>query len=520
MGEAVILAIDVGSSSARAGLYTETLAAVDCGPGSKRRYGWRTDETGAMEGDPRTLLGHVAEVIDVAVDRVRAGGYRVAAVVPTTFWHSLVGLDAGGAPVTPVYAWGDTRAAGAAERLREWVDPGEYHGRTGCFLHPSYPAVKLAWLREDLASFRRVASWVSFAEYLDLALLGVRRCSVSSASGTGLLDARTLGWDAAALEIAGIGEERLFPLVDLEPVHRVAGVAGARWPELAGAPWLPSIGDGGCANVGAGAIGGAHPGVTIGTSTAVRVVEEAVPGAPVPDGLWCYRLDGRRRVAGGALSNGGNALEFLRRLSPGATHETIDRAIEALPADGHGLTIVPSLVGERGLDWSEERSAAIVGLRLGTTPEEIAVALMEGIAYRVGSLLGRVEEAFRRAETVHASGGALHSYPGWVRILADATNRRVRLGLDREATSRGAAMMAAEALGWISGIGDVPLPAGIDTEPDAGRHARYAAGARRQREVARALKPWVAPAPDPAPGAERPERPEPRDRIVGPDRPD
>ena len=45
----------------------------------------------------------------------------------------------------------------------------------------------------------------------------------------------------------------------------------------------------------------------LGTSGAMRVVY-ATEDPPVIEGGWCYRLDERRVVAGGALSNGGNVL--------------------------------------------------------------------------------------------------------------------------------------------------------------------------------------------------------------------
>jgi gluconokinase len=492
MAESAILAIDIGSSSVRASLYDEDLQPVECGPAARRTYSWRTDSAGAMEYDATSLFEHVCSVMDVAVERAAVLKLRVAGVAPTTFWHSLVGLDAYGAPMTPLFGWGDTRAQEAAKRLRRSVDPDRYHERTGCFLHPAYPMAKLSWLRHSEPAFSGIASWVSFGEYLESRLLGIHRCSLSSASGMGLLNLAELRWDAEALDAVGVGEEQLFPLVELEPARVERHEFRQRWPSLSGADWLPPIGDGACANIGTGAIGPADPGLTIGTSAAIRVLWEAERDAPVPNGLWCYVLDARRRVAGGALSNGGNAVAFLRSISGSITHESVAEDLERAAPDSHGLTVLPTLVGERGIDWSGERSAALIGLRLETRPEEIVRAFMEGISYRLLRIHSLLEARFGESRTVHVSGGALHSYPGWIRILSDTLGRVVRRAEDREATSRGAALVAAEVLGWTPDLAAAPGMPGIVISPDARRTPIYRRAAERQWRLAETLRPWLA----------------------------
>ena len=58
--------------------------------------------------------------------------------------HSLVGLDAHAAPVTPLLTWADDRAAEQAARLRDPV----LARRTGTPMHPMSPLAKLVWWRE------------------------------------------------------------------------------------------------------------------------------------------------------------------------------------------------------------------------------------------------------------------------------------------------------------------------------------------------------------------------------------
>jgi gluconokinase len=496
-----VLVLDVGSSSVRAWLFDRAGRGVDPGPRTQREYEWRSAPVGAMECDAPRLLELTAAALDATLEHARAAGLEIAAVAVTSFWHSLLGLGRDGAPVTPLYGWGDVRAAGDALRLRERLDERAIHRRTGCFLHPSYPSVKLLWLRrEDPARFARTAAWVSFAEYLEQELFGTRRCSLSMASGTGLLDVHALQWDAEWLERAGVGPAQLSPLVDVDaPLHGLLPRFAARWPELAAVPWFPALGDGACANVGSGAVGLGTLALTVGTSAAARVLWPA-ERAEVPEGLWCYRLDRRHWVAGGALSNGGNAVAYLRRTLALPSEREWEATLAALEPDGHGLTILPFLVGERGPGWLQELRASVVGLTQATAPEHLLRAWMEAVAYRLAGVCERIEAALGPLRDVRASGGALHASPVWAQIIADVLGHPLVLPLEREASSRGAALVAQRELGWRDGVGGAPTEEAARFPARSQHTGRYRAARRRQEALERALRPWMETYVLPFPG--------------------
>lgn len=488
--EPQILAIDIGSSSVRCRLYGRDLRGKSCGEGAVRRYPWRTTG-GAMEVDAELLFEELLAALDAAVAAVAASGQQVVGVAVASFWHSLLGLDDAGAPATPLFGWGDTRAAQGAVELHSRLEPEAYHQRTGCFLHTSYPPAKLVWLREeDPASFASVASWVSFPEYVERRLFGSSRASLSIASGSGFFDLHTLRWDPAALEACGVGKEQLSPLVDLEPILGIKSQWVRRWPPLAGVPWFPALGDGACANLGMGSVGVARPGITIGTSAAARIIYRAQAEEEVPGDLWCYRLDSEYRVAGGALSNGGNGLAYLRRLLNGLDGDALDRKLRSESPDGHGLTVIPSLIQERGLGWTEIESAAILGLRPEISSVDVAAAWLEALAQRIAELVRRLGSRFGDAAELRSSGGALRAVPAWLQTLADATDLPVLLGSDPEETSRGAALVVARELGWIDSL--EPHDQEVDgleiSRPRAGAAAVHRRALGRQRRIAQAIR--------------------------------
>ena len=501
-GRPRVLVLDIGSSSARACIFDRAARGIPPTPAMRRRYEWRIVPDGAMEIDPELLVAEIGHLLDAAVAQIGTLDGGVSGVAIAAFWHSIMGVDRFGVPTTPVYGWGDTRARGAALALRERIDEARLHRRTGCFLHPSYPAVRLAWLRTaDPGAFARTARWVSFPEYLEWRLLGRWRVSLSMASGSGLLNVHSGEWDDEALSIAGIEAQSLSPMVDAgDGIQRLVTPFGPRWPELEGVPWFPALGDGACANAGSGALGPESPGVTIGTSAAVRTLWQPAGEVIVPDELWCYRLDRRWWVAGGALSNGGGALARLRGMLSLPADSDGDAAIDALPPAGHGLTVLPFLRGERGPGWTDERGGSVVGLTGTTRPDEILRAWMEAISYRIVRVERRLEDVVGPAARVVASGGALQASAAWIRILADALDRPVLLAAEPEETSRGAALMALEALDAIPNLAVLAPAHAWRIEPDSTAHAAHAAAMARQQRLLETLAPWMRAEPHDQPG--------------------
>jgi gluconokinase len=494
----VVVALDVGSSSVRA------LAFDPVGRGlgleCQRPYEPQTTADGGVEVDADRLVLLATEALEGLVAALGSRVGAVLAVATSTFWHTLLGLDEAGRPRTPVYSWADTRSADAVEALRARIDEKAYHARVGCRLHTSYLPARLWWLRErDARAFGAVRRWVSFGEYLGLHLFGELRTSVSMASGTGLFDQSARRWDPPILDTLGLTTEHLGPIVDLDrPFRGLRPEFAGRWPALARVPWYPALGDGACSNVGAGCVTPARAALMVGTSGAMRICLTAESVA-VPEGLWCYRVDGRRLLLGGSLSNGGSfyawLVETLRLPAP----EGAERALAAMEADAHGLTVLPFLAGERSVGWVATARAAVVGLSLATRPMDILRAGLETVAYRFALIHERLREACPDLREVVATGGALLASPAWTGIMADVLGVPLTPSTEAEGSSRGAALLASEALGLIPSIAAVPSGTGPAVQPDPARHARYRAGLARHRQLYDLLVPHTTGERRPAP---------------------
>jgi gluconokinase len=143
---------------------------------------------------------------------------------------------------------------------------------------------------------------------------------------------------------------------------------------------------------------------------------------------------------------------------------------------------LPFWSGERSTGWSADARGGIFGLRQQTTPAEIVRAVLESIAYRF-ALIARDLDALAPEATIVASGNALRSSPLWLQIMADVLGRPLMFGGTPEASSRGAALLALEAVGKIGSIEKDSIAVEQVFEPDLARHARYQHGLARQEEL-------------------------------------
>jgi gluconokinase len=496
--EPILVTLDVGSSSVRALAFDRLGRGLD--QGCQQPYEPTTTPDGGVEIDPDRLLALAAETLDGLITALGPHGRRVVAVAPTTFWHTVLGLGPDDRPRTPVYSWADTRSVGAVDALRARVDEKAYHARVGCRLHTSYLPARLWWLRERApAAFRATRRWISFGEYLGLRLFGEVRTSVSMASGTGLFDLWAQRWDPGILDVLDVDVEHLGSVVDLDqPFRGLRPEFAARWPALAGVPWLPALGDGACSNVGAGCTTAERAALMVGTSGAMRVCFPA-EAVTIPDGLWCYRVDGRRLLLGGSLSNGGSLYAWLTETLDMPPVDRVEQEIPATEPDAHGLTVLPFLAGERSLGWAAGARGAVVGLALATRPLDIVRAGLETVAYRFAMIHERLREACPMLREVVGTGAALLASPAWIQIVADTLGVPLTPSAEAEGSSRGAALLASEALGLIPALDAAPARTQPPIAPDPTRHARYRAGLARHRHLYDLLVPHMIAERRPAP---------------------
>lgn len=471
-----LLILDIGSSSVRA-LLMDTSAQILPGAIVSRPHQFHTDQPGESTTDARVLQGLIEHCLDDIVTHPAAKTLVGAAVA--VFVGSLVGVDAAGKPITPVFTYADTRSAEDAQLLQQQHDANAVHQRTGCRLHTAYYPAQLAWLRRTQPELlQQVACWMDFSTYLYRQWFGIAKMSYSVAAWSGLLNRAALTWDEDLLSWLNLAPAQLPQLTDFSEAQvGLVEPYASRYPRLRAVPFLLPVGDGAAANIGSGAGDETHLVLTIGTTAAVRRVTTQF--AAVPPGLWAYRVDAKRHLVGGATSEGGNIFQWARRtLALG--EQDLEAALATCQPDAHGLTVLPLLAGERSPGWQPNAVGTLHGLRLGTSALDIVQALLESVALRLAQIIGQLQPEADVA--VLAGGGAVLASAAWAQILADAFNRPLHVLAEPEVTARGAALLALSVLDDASQLTLAPRIAQI-VAPRPAFSALYAAAQARQQAL-------------------------------------
>ena len=475
----LVMALDVGSTASRGGLHDATGTPVR-GYRHKVEHRFTTAADGTSVIDPDRVVGELAGILDaVLADPALAG--RVAGVGLDTFASSLVGTGADDEAVTPCFTYADSRCAPQLAALRTELDEEAVLQRTGARLHTSYLAPRLRWLREtDPGTWERARRWMSLGEYVHLRLLGTARAGTPTAAWTGLLDRRTGRWDEPLLAACGLPSDALHEIADPhEPLPGVAPAVSGRWPALQGAAWFAPVADGLSANLGSGGADASTMVVSLATSGAARVLLEETPER-VPDGLWCYRVDERRCLLGGALNDVGRALAWLEATVALPEGTTLEDVAGADVADGTPV-VLPFFTGERSTGWAGGARAVFADVSAASTGADLARGVLEGVAVSYARVADRLGAAAAGIDEVVASGRVSQELPGLLQVLADTLGKPVARARFKRATLRGTALLALESL--APDVVRARPPYGPAHEPVPGRAEHYAGVRARFEEL-------------------------------------
>ncbi|MEO7674406.1 MAG: FGGY family carbohydrate kinase, partial [Pyrinomonadaceae bacterium] len=372
MKKDLILVLDIGTSSVRAALYDDAGNVLPRTMVKNERTLTATDDGGA-EIDADESFDQVVAAVDEVLKKSERIKSDICHVAASSFWHSLVGVDAKGKATTKVYGWADTRSRGEVATLRKKFDETAVHNRTGARFHSSFWPAKLLWIRKTFPDvFKKTAKWLSLSDFVmarlidgkqlpnismcqhweDVSLFGLRTfyreqpvpafTSISMASATGIFDLRKCDWDAELVKFLGLKPDNLPQVVQYnDDTFRLNSTFKRRWERLKSAEVFPAIGDGAANNIGAGCVKKTKAALMIGTSGAMRVAYKGSPPDKIPDGLWCYRIDRETVIMGGALSDGGGLYRWLKENMRLGKDNDVEAEIAKREPDGHGLVFLP-----------------------------------------------------------------------------------------------------------------------------------------------------------------------------------
>ena len=440
------LGLDIGTTSCKA---VALSAAGDVLGVKSAAYPLLTDRSGRAEQDPHAIWQAVCQSLkDLSGWLSEQGSPCPAGMALGGAMHSILPLGKNNEPLGNALTWADSRANRvlpddpvAARRLYE---------TTGCPLQTPYHPARLRWFRAAQPElFSRAHTFVSLKDYVGYRLTGTLATDVGMASTTGLLDIYKARWFDDALALAGVSAAALPELVSsADQLGTLTPEAAATTGFTAGLPIFAGSSDGGLANLGSGVVRPGETVVTVGTSGAVRQVATA-PQLDREGLTWCYLLAEGRYFAGGAINNGGLALEWLRTTlySELPQAEGFEQLLkDAANAKPSNIICLPYLTGERTPHWDASLRASVFGVGRYHTRADLARAGLEGVAF---SLADVYELLKPNLLPVQLAGGVTRS-PFWAQLLTDVLGTHTELNPIADASGTGTALFTQVALGWVN----------------------------------------------------------------------
>lgn len=482
MDQSIIIGVDIGTTGVRSVAYRANGSASAI---ATDEYPLFTDQSGIAEQDGDTIVMAVEAVIARTVMQLKGEESQIKGIAFSSVLHSFLAVGEDGHLLRRMMTWADSRGQIYLEEVKEKLDAVGLYQRTGCPLHPMYSLLKMFWLKKQHPEvFAKVACFGSIKDYVLFRLTGKRVIDRSVASGTGCYNFKTLQWDEEILQILGISKEKMPEVVATTAKYPLQESAAKRVGLPAGLPVIVGAGDGMMANVGVGAVRTGQINITIGTSGAIRMATDE-PKVDEKGRTWCYNLAEGRWMLGGAINNGGISFRWVRDKFAETEQRVAEKLgldsyallanyAETVPAGANGLISLPFFTGERSPYWNADARGVFFGLTLNHDKRHIIRAILEGICYRMRSVLLSLEDVTGIAKEIRVSGSFTRS-EFWMQLLADVLGREISLPNVEEGAAFGAAILGFYALGMVPSIDVAADMVEIKKifKPNMKKHASY-----------------------------------------------
>ena len=459
MGEQHILAIDQGTTSSRAMIFS---AGGSCVAMAQQEFKQHYPRDGWVEHDPEEIWISVVEVCRTALGQSGAKGLDVVGIGITNQRETTIVWDRKtGIPVYHAIVWQDRRTADFCDHLKKDGHEQLVSDRTGLLLDPYFSATKLRWILDhvDGARAKAEAGQLAFGTidtFLLWRLTGgtVHATDATNASRTMLFNIHTGQWDRDLLSLFDI------PEAVLPDVRDCAADYGVTQKSLFGR-CLPIGGVAGDQQ--AAAIGQAclEPGMiksTYGTGCFV-LLNTGQQAHQLTNRLLttiAYRIKGETFYAiEGSIFVAGAAIQWLRDgLKLVDTAAQVEGLAGSLDSN-RGVYMVPAFTGLGAPHWDPHARGAIFGLTRDTGIAEIVRATLESIGYQTHDLMSAMHaESDSASKTLRVDGG-MASNNWFLQFLSDLLGVSVERPKITETTALGAAYLAGVQLGVYSSLDDV-----------------------------------------------------------------
>lgn len=469
-----LLAIDEGTTGTTAVIMDSNLNLV---AESSIDFPQHFPKPGWVEHNPKEIWRAVGESVTAALKKAGIEGTSLSAIGITNqretlcFWDKITGESFANAIV-----WQDRRTADLCEALKKQSLEAMFQKTTGLLLDPYFSGTKAAWAIQNWPNVAKAAAQDRLAVGTIDSFLVAKLTSGTEHVTEPSNASRTLAFHL---------QHRRFD----ESLCSALGIPKSIWPEVRpstgffgktkGVGFLPDgipitgiLGDQQSALLGQACT---RPGLakcTYGTGAFLLMNTGSKPvyskhrlvttiawtlGDLADNKNTTYALEGSTFIAGAAVQWFRDGLGLI---SDSAEIETLAESVK----DSGGVTFVPALTGLGAPYWSPDSTGLFTGMTRGTTKAHLARAVLEGIAFQIGDLLGAMEQDLGHPlQGLNVDGGASANNL-MMQFQADILGVSLKRPKYLETTSLGAIFAAGMGIGIWSDLSEIEKSWKIDRE--------------------------------------------------------
>jgi glycerol kinase len=456
---AYLLALDEGTTSARAALYDPQLQRLAM---EANAYNLNYPEQGWVEVDADVVWGAQLSATRRLLDAHRIDAKQILALGITNQRETTVVWEAAtGRPLYPAIVWQCRRTAPFCEQLASGPYKERIESLTGLVIDAYFSASKLRWILDSIPDGQARAEngelrFGTIDTWLIWKLTGGRVfvTDLTNASRTMLMNLESGEWDSDLMRIFNIpapllpriaGSQEVVGVCDADLFGAeipIAGIAGDQQAALFGqACFHPGL----IKNTyGTGCFALMHTGANRPVSKSRLLATRAASAVASP----AYALEGSVFVAGAAL-------QFLRDNLGFFTDVKITSELAESVPDTGGVYMVPALTGLGAPYWEPNARGTLTGLTRGTKRPHIIRAALEAIAFQTSDLMEAMRaDSGQPPKELRVDGGAA-SNDFLMQFQADILNCPVVRPVDTESTAAGAAALAGLGIGHFASTEDL-----------------------------------------------------------------
>lgn len=440
---AAILALDLGTGSARAALVAED-GKIKCLHSSaldveNPHHGW-------IEQKPESWWAAIQRCIAQLLNDPEVDASSISAVGCCAQMHAVVPIQPNGSlGFESVALWNDKRAFKLVDEFEARRDADKLL-KVAC--NPAtvaWPAFKLTWYTQEFRALMDVYNeFLLPKDFINFKLTGEKAIDRSEAGSSFLLDTAQETWSEALCSAFGVN---ISNLQQIKPPNSILGHVTRSAAEQTGLreglPVIVGAGDYPAALLGSGIIRKGQVSDITGTSfllTSMRSepsLSNKTMNVADTGSLW-----GAFAVVDAAGDSVRWARHFLN--DRGTSYEAILADARSIPPGSDGLLYLPYLTGER-LGAGKHLTGHVMNLTAGHTSKHLHRAVMEGVTFAMRHNAQEILiSEFANGEIISAGGGSRAKL--WNEIKANIFNRPIKPTVEAEAGLIGVACLAFSAL--------------------------------------------------------------------------